>query len=59
MRPRTIERLADDFVTSIRAMVQHCLSSSDTGLTPSDFPEAGLTQEALDDVLSEFGGSDG
>ena len=54
----TIERIADDFVTWIRALVQHCLSSSDTGFTPSDFPEAGLTQDALDDVLSEFGESD-
>ncbi|PYQ55777.1 MAG: non-ribosomal peptide synthetase, partial [Acidobacteria bacterium] len=47
----TAERLARGFVAEIAALVEHCLSPGAGGFTPSDFPLAGLDQEALDRLL--------
>ncbi len=49
--PSTAERLASGFVAEIAALVEHCLSPEAGGFTPSDFPLAGLDQEALDRLL--------
>ncbi|RZT39145.1 non-ribosomal peptide synthetase [Cupriavidus agavae] len=43
----TIERLADTIRTELDAVVRHCTSGAQ-GVTPSDFPLAGLTQAGLD-----------
>jgi hypothetical protein len=37
-------------------MMRHALDTRDAGLTPSDFPEAALSQDELDDVLAELEG---
>ncbi|HYN84431.1 MAG TPA: condensation domain-containing protein, partial [Pyrinomonadaceae bacterium] len=52
----TVEGLASEFVESLRALVAHCAGGGAKGFTPSDFPEADLSQEELDDILAEFGG---
>ena len=46
--PQTIETLALAYVTELDALIGHCLSHEAGGLTPSDFPLAGLSQEQLD-----------
>ena len=51
----TMETIADAFLEAVTSVIQYGLSTTDSGLTPSDFPEADLTQESLDDVLEEFG----
>jgi non-ribosomal peptide synthase protein (TIGR01720 family) len=53
-RRSTIQALADRFVTELRALLAHCKSPDAGGYTPSDFPDASLTQEDLDDLLEEL-----
>nr|QEO74169.1 condensation domain-containing protein [uncultured bacterium] len=49
----TIERAADEFVTALRALVTHCRQEGAGGVTPSDFPLAGLDQAQLDELWDE------
>ncbi|MFN2416205.1 MAG: amino acid adenylation domain-containing protein [Pyrinomonadaceae bacterium] len=53
----TVERLARAYVGALRDLVAHCLSPGVGGYTPSDFPEAGLSQQELDALLAEVGDS--
>jgi non-ribosomal peptide synthase protein (TIGR01720 family) len=53
-RRSTIERLANDFITALRALISHTQSPEAGGYTPSDFPEANLSQAELDDLLAEL-----
>ena len=50
-RRETIERLANDYLTSLLATVRHCQSPEAGGYTPSDFPLAGVSQADLDRIL--------
>lgn len=43
-----MQQLLDHFVATVRTLCAHCLSESTAGATPSDFPLATLTQQALD-----------
>jgi amino acid adenylation domain-containing protein/non-ribosomal peptide synthase protein (TIGR01720 family) len=52
--PTTIERLADWFITELQDLIDYCLSPEGVGYTPSDFPEARLTKDDLDDLLEEL-----
>jgi len=47
----TMEALGKQFVNNIVAVISHCLQSGETGYTPSDFPEANLSQDDLDTLL--------
>jgi natural product biosynthesis luciferase-like monooxygenase protein/amino acid adenylation domain-containing protein/non-ribosomal peptide synthase protein (TIGR01720 family) len=44
----TVERVAERFAAELRSLVAHCREPGAGGVTPSDFPLAGLTQEELD-----------
>jgi amino acid adenylation domain-containing protein/non-ribosomal peptide synthase protein (TIGR01720 family) len=57
--PATIEHLADEYVEELRALIAHCVSPEAGGFTPSDFPDADLTQQELDDLLTEINDSVG
>jgi len=46
--PATIQRLADDYLQELTALIAHCCDSANRGVTPSDFPLAQLTQAQLD-----------
>ncbi|VVN21638.1 Linear gramicidin synthase subunit D [Pseudomonas fluorescens] len=46
----TIERLAQDYAAELAALIAHCVTPGTQGLTPSDFPLAGLNQAQLDSV---------
>jgi len=50
-RAETMERLADRFGTSLRGLIEHCLSPDSGGASPSDFPLADLDQATLDRLL--------
>ena len=43
--------LADVFTEHLTEIVKHCLSQDNYTYTPSDFPEADLTQQELDMIL--------
>nr|WP_328821891.1 non-ribosomal peptide synthase/polyketide synthase [Pseudomonas carbonaria] len=45
---RTILRLADDYAEELKALIEHCCREESRGVTPSDFPLAGLSQAQLD-----------
>ena len=47
----TIQRLADDYVQELTALIVHCCDSHSRGVTPSDFPLARLTQAQLDTLV--------
>jgi len=53
-RRATIERLASNFFKALNAIVQHCASPEAGGYTPSDFPDAGLSQQELDRFLERL-----
>ncbi|HEX6292545.1 MAG TPA: condensation domain-containing protein, partial [Herpetosiphonaceae bacterium] len=53
----TIERLAQEYIAALRALIEHCLSPDAGGFTPSDFPEMDFDQEELDDLLEELSGT--
>ncbi|WP_412765391.1 non-ribosomal peptide synthase/polyketide synthase [Pseudomonas sp. NGC7] len=46
----TLKQLADAYADELRALVAHCCEPSHRGVTPSDFPLAGLTQAQLDSL---------
>ena len=50
----TIELLAQGFIGALENLIDHCQSPNVRGFTPSDFPEAGLSQKELDDLMSEI-----
>jgi amino acid adenylation domain-containing protein/non-ribosomal peptide synthase protein (TIGR01720 family) len=52
-RPDQMAALAGRHLAAVEELIRHCLDPAAGGYTPSDFPEAGFTQEELEDFLSE------
>jgi natural product biosynthesis luciferase-like monooxygenase protein/amino acid adenylation domain-containing protein/non-ribosomal peptide synthase protein (TIGR01720 family) len=50
----TIERLAEWFVKALQTLLEHCQSPDAGGFTPSDFPEADLSQAEIDEIMLDF-----
>ena len=50
----TVQNLAEDFLNALRAIVKHCQESEVKEFTPSDFPEAQLDSEELNNLLEEL-----
>ncbi|WP_128624153.1 non-ribosomal peptide synthetase, partial [Pseudomonas aeruginosa] len=46
----TVQRLVDDYARELHALIEHCLDRRHRGVTPSDFPLAGLSQTQLDEL---------
>jgi non-ribosomal peptide synthase protein (TIGR01720 family) len=46
-----IARLAQDFLAVLQDLIVNCQSSDIGGYSPSDFPEAGMSQEELDKFM--------
>ena len=53
-RRETISSLAEAFVEELRALIKHCQSAQEIGYTPSDFPDAELDQQQLDDLIKSL-----
>ena len=51
----TIRRLAEEHVRALEELVAHCLSDGAGGVTPSDFPLAGLDAPTLDALYARHG----
>jgi len=54
-RRTTIQNLADNMLECLESLIDHCLSPDAGGFTPSDFPDAGLSQEELDRLVADLG----
>ncbi|MUG94289.1 amino acid adenylation domain-containing protein [Scytonema sp. UIC 10036] len=48
----TIEKIALEFVATLRSLIAHCLVPENAGYTPTDFPLIKLNQQQLDGVLA-------
>jgi non-ribosomal peptide synthase protein (TIGR01720 family) len=54
-RQSTVESLARNTLDCVESLLADCLSpGAGAGVTPSDFPEAGLSQEELDRLVAEL-----
>jgi non-ribosomal peptide synthase protein (TIGR01720 family) len=53
-RRESIEALAGHFEHALRALIDHCQSPDAGGFTPSDFPDAELSQSQLDGLLARI-----
>ncbi len=53
-RPETIERLVTRYSEHLAALIDHCESSEAGGFTVSDFPDAALDQDDLDNLFDSF-----
>ena len=51
----TIERVAQDFMEALRSLITHCWTDDTHRFTPSDFPGAQLSQDALDTLIAKIG----
>lgn len=51
----TIAYLAQKLLDTLRSLIAHCQSPDAGGYTPSDFPEAQLSQTELDALLDKIG----
>ncbi len=52
-RRDTIEALAQEMITALHEVIEHCAQSDSGGRTPSDFPLAGLDQPAVDRLAGD------
>ncbi len=50
----TIAHLAYQYLEALTALIAHCTGTEETGFTPSDFPDAGLTQAELDAFIAQL-----
>ena len=50
----TIETWADAYLAELRALIEHCQGDAVQGFTPSDFPDAEMSQEDLDAFLDQL-----
>ncbi|MBL8192753.1 MAG: AMP-binding protein, partial [Blastocatellia bacterium] len=50
----TIENLANQYLSALKAIIQHCQSPEESSYTPSDFPKSGLSQTELDELIFEL-----
>ena len=50
----TIEKIAQEFVDTLRKIITHCLAPENGGYTPTDFPLVKLNQLELDGVLARL-----
>jgi non-ribosomal peptide synthase protein (TIGR01720 family) len=53
-RRANVEALAGSYMEALRDLVEHCASAEAGGFTPSDFPDADLSQKSLDRLMSRL-----
>ena len=53
-RRETIVELSRRYMADLRDLIAHCLASDGGVYTPSDFQDAGLTQEEIDALVNEL-----
>jgi len=54
-RRATVEDLGQQILDCLESLLEHCLSPEAGGFTPSDFPDADLSQEELDGLVADLG----
>jgi amino acid adenylation domain-containing protein/non-ribosomal peptide synthase protein (TIGR01720 family) len=55
---QTVERLADAFFAGLRRLIAHCQAPESGAYTPSDFPEADLSEEDFATLMARLAGAE-
>jgi len=56
-KAKTVSSWAKGYLTQLSDLITYCLSTeTDSGYSPTDFPQMGLEQGELDDLLASIGG---
>ena len=50
----TIEAIVQIYLTSLKRLIADCTAAEVDGFTPSDFPDADLNQDELDDFIHQL-----
>ena len=50
----TIATLANNYISALKAIIAHCTAPGSGGFTPSDFPDADLSQSELDAFIGQL-----
>ncbi len=50
----TISTIANNYLSTLKAIILHCLTRDEIGFSPSDFPDAELTQTELDEFIDNL-----
>ncbi len=50
----TMQQLLQNYLTQLQILIEHCLHPQAGGYTPSDFPDADLNQDDLDNLLNKL-----
>jgi len=58
-RRETIERLAETYLAELRVLIAQSQQGTAASYSPTDFPQAKLSQEELSRLLTKLGGSRG
>jgi amino acid adenylation domain-containing protein/non-ribosomal peptide synthase protein (TIGR01720 family) len=58
-RRENVQELLDMYAEELTAVIEHCRSVTEVEFTPSDFPNARLSQSALDMFLTQLSGDPG
>jgi non-ribosomal peptide synthase protein (TIGR01720 family) len=53
-RQESIAEFASEYIEALRRIIAHCQEEEAGGFTPSDFPEAALSQKELDQLVAEL-----
>ncbi|HEY3579059.1 MAG TPA: condensation domain-containing protein [Pyrinomonadaceae bacterium] len=53
-RRETANTVAEAFVEELRVLIAHCQSTQEISYTPSDFPDAELSQQELDELITSL-----
>ena len=53
-KPETIQNLIEVFEYTLRQLIEHCSSQETSQHSPSDFPEANLSQDDFDTLLNQI-----
>ena len=51
---QTVAALGDHLMRCLRELIHHCQSPQAQGYTPSDFDKVNLSQDELDDLMTEL-----
>jgi amino acid adenylation domain-containing protein/non-ribosomal peptide synthase protein (TIGR01720 family) len=52
---KTMEQLSAGFIAGLEELIAHCSAPGVGGYTASDFPESGLSNDDLDDLMKQLG----
>ncbi|NEO57604.1 MAG: hypothetical protein F6K54_33765 [Okeania sp. SIO3B5] len=46
--------MAKNYISTLKFIILQCIKSDEIGFSPSDFPDAGLSQSELDEFINNI-----